>query len=659
MARVFDLIDSSAVLSTISLINTSGIVAPVGGYGEASLSAPHLTGDDPTTSGKVLETYKLMLRASSQDNAASQYQALLSMLRKAARYAIDPRQTAPVYLKQQMLNETSPRYALCYGAYELVNPNLFRTIFDSKAWIEEFGLTLIREHPWRSGIPGTLPTILTLTATDGAASPTAVHLSGLRDNNAITHIYTHDNSAGAGGFSANLAGTATFGLFPASTAVDDCLYIGSTTGPLHNIVIPVATPGVYTATMALEIYTGAAFVALTVGTEYTIYPTDTLTSLFKVAGDWAFNVFGKSGWAVTTVNGVSAWWLKLHITAFTSMGTIPATGTPIPYNAKSNFLEIPASGLAGDMPATIDLRLAAPSGATTTPGPGNTSRIILGAKSRNLAANEFTAQLDNSTLTGWAYTYGTDSATAASYLGPSLAYTNITFATDSTLVARLIMTGTSKLAKWAGKYRVFILANQAAGAAGETSIRLRTWIGATTAGNPKFDTPTVALKAVSPATWEVVDMGTLRLPFSEEMSADGLTADLIFQVMASRSSGAATLGIGGLILIPVDEWSCAVDDPVSDATTGNSALRGSTVLDVDGGVLKIRTAKLQSAILAENWTRDGRPPTLEPALLTRIYALQMYYPTTWGTGPMLLAHGGHLVASVYAHNRYSALRGAG
>jgi hypothetical protein len=166
MARVFDLIDSSGTLSTISLINTSGIVAPVGGYGDANLNARHLMGDDPTESGRVLETYKLMLRASSQDNAASQYQALLAMLRKAARYGKDPRQTAPVYIKQQLLNETSPRYAICYGAYELVNPNLFRTIFDSKAWIEEFGLTLIREHPWRSGIPGTLPTATTLTVAE-------------------------------------------------------------------------------------------------------------------------------------------------------------------------------------------------------------------------------------------------------------------------------------------------------------------------------------------------------------------------------------------------------------------------------------------------------------------------------------------------------------
>jgi hypothetical protein len=441
--------------------------------------------------------------------------------------------------------------------------------------------------------------------------------------------------------------------------VDDLLYIGSTTGPLHNIVIPVATPGVYTATMALEIYTGAAFVALTVGTEYSIYPTETLTSLFKVAGDWAFNVFGKTGWALTTINGVNAWWLKLHITAFTSMGTVPATGTPIPYNARSNFLEIPASGLAGDMPATLNLRLATPAGGTTTPGPASMSRIIFGAKSRNLAANEFTAQLDNSTLSGWAYTYGTDSSASASALAPSYSRTYCTFATDASLVPRYIATGTAKLAKWAGRYRAFVLAIQSGGAAGDVSVKLRTWIGGTSVGCPKYDTANVALKAVSPATAEVVDLGTLRLPFSEEMDSDSLAADLIFQVMAVRGTGAATLYIHALVLIPIDEWSCLVDDPVTDATTGNSALRGLCTLDIDGGILKARTARSYGGVLAEEWIRDGPLPRLEPGLLTRIYALPVYYPTNWGVGPMLMAHGQHIVAQVYAHNRYSALRGSG
>lgn len=657
MARTLDLIDSSGVLSTITLIasTATGITAPPGGFGEALLNRRHLLGDDPTESNQILEKWQLMLKGSSQDNAATQLTALLTMLRKAARFAVDPAQSAPVYIKEQTASETNPRYALCYGAYELTEPKLFGRIFDVAYWIQEFGVTLIREHPWTSGVPGVLPTATTLTATDGPASPTTVHLSGMRDNNIITHIYVHDISVG---FSANLAGQSTFNLFPAAPVVDDILYIGSTTGPLHNIVIPVATAGVYSWTLVPEVWTGAAWVALTVGTEYAVYPTETLTSLFKVTGDWVFDIYGKTGWATTAINAVTAWWLRLRINPFTSITTVPATGTAPPYAARSNFLELPSTALKGDMPAKVLLRCSTPSGGTDAPGPGNTSRIIIGSKSRNLAASEFTAQLDNSALTGWAYSYGTDAASANSFLAPSYTYTNVTFATDSTLVPRWTLTGSSKLLKWVGRYRAFVLAVQTGGAAGDCSVRLRTWIGASTAGSPKYDTPSVELKAISPGAPEVVDLGTLRLPWSEEINADILTADLIFQVMASRDTGAATLGIFGLFLMPIDELSCVADDPVSDPVTGTSALRGGSAMDIDGGILKIRAVKLQSTVLTENWPREGRPPSLEPGLLTRIYALQMYYPTAWGTGPMLCAHGKHMAVTLYAHSRYSTLRGS-
>jgi hypothetical protein len=113
--------------------------------------------------------------------------------------------------------------------------------------------------------------------------------------------------------------------------------------------------------------------------------------------------------------------------------------------------------------------------------------------------------------------------------------------------------------------------------------------------------------------------------------------------------------------MPIDEWAATLDDPVSDSVTGPSALRGATSLYVDGGIIQTRTAKHQVSgavdVLMEPWFRDGNPPALEPARLTRLYFLMLYYPTTFGVGPLLSGLGEHLAVEVFTCARYLYLRG--
>ena len=89
-------------------------------------------------------------------------------------------------------------------------------------------LEIEREAGWRDAVPGAYPSALTLTATDGPASPTRVHIANHHDINGIDYIWDYDDSSTS--FSANLAAETTFDYFgqEADTpAVDDIMYFGA------------------------------------------------------------------------------------------------------------------------------------------------------------------------------------------------------------------------------------------------------------------------------------------------------------------------------------------------------------------------------------------------------------------------------------------------
>jgi hypothetical protein len=137
---------------------------------------------------------------------------------------------------------------------------------------------------------------------------------------------------------------------------------------------------------------------------------------------------------------------------------------------------------------------------------------------------------------------------------------------------------------------------------------------------------------------------------------------LYFELHAERTTGASTLRIYDLVLIPIDLWSVELDDPVLDVTGGATALRGGSVLDLDGGVLTDRTVKYfnsaGSLYIASRWGRGGPPIKLDPGVAHGIYALMMSYPTTFGTPPMVAELGMHMAVQVYVHNQYLGLRGS-
>jgi len=657
MARLHQLMDG---VTTVSLINITGTIPMRGGLGSGRASPDF---DLPGDHIRVAESYQLNLVGTSHDNAATQLQTLIRLLIKARQYHTEHWQTTPVYLKSQTTSETNARYALVYGCPELSTPDFFNHPFEVDSFIENFGLTIVR-GVWRSAVPGTLPAALTLTDTDGPASQSLVHLANFRDDTTLTHIWMYDDSAAA--YSANQfdqTGITYWSRLGAVPAVDDIVYIGSTIGPWHHFVTNIVTAGAYTADIQIEYYDGAAWVELVAGSEVTLYPTGDEDDLFKSTGDWAINVSPPDDWDTLDVNGATCWWIRLYITAWTAWVTTPVShGTYTPYFQKTPFIEFPNTILLGDIPPIALLRLFASHGATTTPCMGTNSRTILGSKSRNLTKFDAFINLGNADNdVSWATTYNADTAAVADPIAPAGFHAACDFSNSTLMVTRITLMGTALLDDYIGLYRVFIRLQQVGGDDGDLEIRLRTSVGSVSDEFPKIDTEVVELKTHD-AGWEIIDLGVLQLPFGELTAADTSTTDLIFQVMAARMSGAATIEFADLILMPIDEWSVVLDDPLSNVDLGSSALRGDSVLDVDAGVLMNRTVKYYRSgatlYLAETWYRSGEPPRLFPKRQTRIYFLMMHYPVDWGVGPFLGTLGMHLSAELRAQMLYLALRGS-
>ena len=187
MARTFSL---KVGATTIDLISTSpGIAALYGRLGGYTIPEGVLGG------GRIPETYELVMRHTTVDNVAAQFQAFVKLVFLAKMYHEGTWQRDPGYLIQEVEGETNTRYAMVYTALELEIPDLFLSTLEESYMLKTITLTLVREHPWRSGAPGTIGSAITLAESDGPASPSFVHIANHQDDHEIDRIYRYDRGA--------------------------------------------------------------------------------------------------------------------------------------------------------------------------------------------------------------------------------------------------------------------------------------------------------------------------------------------------------------------------------------------------------------------------------------------------------------------------------
>jgi len=453
--------------------------------------------------------------------------------------------------------------------------------------------------------------------------PTRVYVTNHEvDNNIPNNIYWRDESASS---SHQIAPGDT--LFPDPIGTTDNLQI-QTPYPSFCIVIPkLSTAGsLDTSDLRFAYYTGSGWNDAILGTDYACYPGPTLKDCFEQTDEDIIIYFNGSASAGTSGGYYYHKFYEAH--ASPSWSVVPASNNTRHIEiVDTAHVDIPSWVLKGDAPTKLLLRLYAPAGAGGTVGDyGHISRIIIGAKSRNLHRFRHMLNIGNGGLfAGWTVSYGTDTSSATAHDSPAAVRADCTFASDESTVMRARLVGTDMLRYYRGAYKAYLIGEQIGGDPGDVSVKLRIGLQGTSNYSPKWDTDEQTFATTDERI--ALDLGTINIPFSPESAADDPDMDLIFEIHAGCGAGlggTVDLKLWRLVLIPIDEWHIELDDPVTNSDYGTSALRGDKVLEIDGGILKDRTITRYNTgdalVPLETWSRRGAPPGYAPAVCTQSWS---------------------------------------
>ncbi len=617
---------------------------------------------------RVTDRMAAKVKTSSIDAVAAEILKLNNLLRKAWQFHNTEWQTTPVYLESQGKNETKARFSLIFNGQLSGGFSEHDFVNETANLLRSMQLRIEREAGWRANVPGNYPSALTLTASDGPANPTSVHIANFTDETLLTHIFNFDDSLTA--FGSNLiADSDGFDYFEVSgstPATGDIVYFGSTTAAFHHVQLNISQAMGTGPTIVWEYYNGA-WVTLTPGTKLGLYPIGTTIFWTNSNADAlrSIHVSNVSDWIAVAINGVTANWIRSRVTAG-STGVTAVQGAEVVYAQKNNYIEIPTTTIDGDLPPFLLQAFGQPDGdlALTAPNFTTTSRIICGARSRDL--DNFQANIPFADVTtDWTQTLGTDASEVADPNAPGDAHIAVSFATE-TLVERVRMQVAGNVQDWAGTFRLFLRCQQIGGSNGDLSVQMKFRTNQTDAEGSESATETVDL-LTQDAGLELVDLGVLNIPRMGIIDSDAVGVRPIFEVWSKRNTGSSTLRIYDGILIPIDEWAATYNAPVDTTTSIGSTLGPHNVLEVDAGVVTTRIFKSYAPLgdlpLSNNapmggWELHGQYPLIEPSKQYRLYFIMMHYNGTFGTMPFISPLGMSLAFELRAHNRYKILRGA-
>lgn len=170
-------------------------------------------------------------------------------------------------------------------------------------------------------------------------------LSGVSVRSFIDYCLLDDDSANA--FVDNsveaksVAGTPFEGIAEAG----DKLYFGKNT-PFKELYVNIQTPGSYGAT-TWEFWNGSAWTTF----------TGTGAAADDMTGDGALVLGTLTGWAKTTVNGISAYWIRVSAASVTTPATFVSCSQPGVVNVDYS-LDVGQAGAEGRLPGRV-ARIAA------------------------------------------------------------------------------------------------------------------------------------------------------------------------------------------------------------------------------------------------------------------------------------------------------------
>lgn len=674
--RILEITDGQAG-RVVHVAANAGYAVPFGGMGLAEI-IPHSHDQSALSLEDIitLETWSILIFDQNADAIDQKVSLLADLLRQSWLYWNAKNGQflyRPVYLIERAQCETNSRYALIREAPQITMPRpVYNMAFEVAQVINDGGLQLSR-YAWREGLPETMGTAITLDETDGPADPLFVQVVNSQDETEIDTIYRYDASLTS--YSANLFGS-DHDVWPTTPpAVGDQYLIGAEEPFWHYFaeILTRGNPVGLTYDVKFSIAGPGWSAAMTIGEDFTEFPES--NPFGAAAGqELGFNFLPDDTWAKVAVNATTKYWIKIEITAITTYATMTEVGND--YTPKTPEIRIPANTFNGDISPLLLLRLKHPYGTDDESEYGATSRIIVGLRQETdlVDLDEIVSQLicasDNNPA-GWALTLDTDAAYITDERNPNAQKIEIDFAGETTMVRRFYFEGSDKLLHYTGNWKVFLICHTDYGySEGEINVQLVAKIN-----SDGDDAPAIPYPEQSPkwddttGLFEIIDLTkdtTMKLPFADTNRGDDYDgANVIFEIYAEQVTGSSSFYAWKLVFIPADEWIADLNDPISNNTTGNSALRGYTLLDIDNGLVALRTIKQiiddsGEIVPAETWSRRSEPMKIDPAREARLYFLiASYTGGGWGTAsdPTEASPMAQVQAEIYHQDRFLYLRG--
>lgn len=396
------------------------------------------------------------------------------------------------------------------------------------------------------------------------ACDTPVYVANARTEANWTHIFVYDSSGTSytavtpADVAALLDGGVDQLAFPSPVGTSDALYIGISTaladaGTFNNIYINL-TANNYTLTLAVEYWNGSAWTAMS-----TSELRDNTQSL-RHSGLLAWHGVDMRS---TAVNSVTAYWIRIRVTATGTLSTLLPKFNNI-YIVNKPYVEL--EGIAGDIPALAQMHLLN----AIDDGNGNapslpTNRIVAGLRSVERGAR-FTAFLNFAskqnpagiTATGTVVTSDTEIAAAGEYI-----LHTPTIAGQFNAVASITL-DTEIAHDFAGTYQVYLRYAYSGGdATAQVQLGVANFINQGTIygdGKPIFYLDAAADFA------HLVHLGQFSISPDRFLSPDDVSigTQLTVLVNADGTGSGYAVSLFELILIPADEWIGEFADPTFD-----------------------------------------------------------------------------------------------
>lgn len=472
----------------------------------------------------------------------------------------------------------------------------------------------------------------------------------------LTHIFIDDNGA----YSANLLhGDPPYSLLPAVPAANDRVYFGiqstlDDAGPFCSLVFDLSQAQANIADIVWEYWNGA-WVALTVQ-DNTDADGAMTGAAFDTTGRKSVHWVQPSDWATTTINGVTALWVRAEVQ---DAGTQP----PIQQNRHVYtilwpYVEVQKDQLEGNIPALARLSLQNQSDNHNTVNLWQ-NRMIMGLRSVD-RGTDFTAITNISDLTSQNFNSAPVSATGVGAWANDLAAPTgrALTVTNPAAIANVSHVQILDATSYQGTFRMFLRAKQTSGSAGDLSFRLWATSGLTVGNiNAAFwVSDIIAFDFTN--DWQMLDFGIVTV----DTEFGSLNSYIYFGIDA-EGDGAADATVYELITMPVDEYSVEALDPYNTSRShsgerDNSAFVESILVDSVEDTRRWRTVVTSPAdyikILWQGRAPEG--PILLPNTRQRLWFVSTRYPSTATTEqrsePYVCGS-----AQLWATERYLLMRG--